>query len=317
MKHVNFSTAPLVYLIALAFTLASCKSSRLIGANEANISGNYCAPATRYNYDPGSIPLRNTDSLLAANTDMPVRELAMANAAGVLLLVRSLRGIAQDSSVEGRLRRMEIGSAIQHRILTASVEMDGIAAELDCEGERADQLARFLDDYNNKRNTKLTVASIIVGAITTIATVAIKENGPQNAVAIGGGLLSAGLGAMTINAARKKISLQHPRNLLSDIWYAPDSSSLYPPFIWYVLNEKHFSNSGQLSLIQSIRKRWLEFDLGKKLSHADEQLYFGTGGIYKADNLHTRAAMLNELQSTVRSISQDLQGLLEYLTHYR
>jgi len=79
------------------------------------------------------------------------------------------------------------------------------------------------------------------------------------------------------------------------------------------LNEKYFSNSGKVSLVQSIKKRWLEFDLGKQVDKADEQLYFGAGGVYKADDLHTRAAMLNELQSTVRSINQDLQGLMLYI----
>lgn len=142
---------------------------------------------------------------------------------------------------------------------------------------------------------------------------AIKEDGPQNTVAISGGLLSAGLGAMIINAARKKISLRYQRNMLADIWYAPDSSSTYSPFIWYVLSEKHFNNSGKVSLVQSIKKRGLEFELGKKVSREDELLYFAGGEVYKADDLHSRAAMLNELQSTVRSINEDLQSLMLYI----
>jgi len=309
MKHVNLFIIPVLVVIILQ----SCKSGQMINAAAANISSNYCAPAASYNYDARIIPIKNTDSLLAVYREIPPREMVMANAVGVLPLIRRLEAIRQDSSAAGRLHKTEIRSAIQHHIVMASIEIDGIAAELDCEGERADQLARFLDDHNNKRNTKLTVASIVVGAITTIATAAIKENGPQNAVAISGGLLSAALGAMTINAARKKVSLHHSRNMLSDVWNAPDSSSMYPPFIWYVLNEKYFSNSGKISLVQSIKQRWLEFDLGKKVDKADEQLYFGAGGVYKADDLHTRAAMLNELQSTVRSINQDLQGLMLYV----
>jgi hypothetical protein len=150
-------------------------------------------------------------------------------------------------------------------------------------------------------------------AITTIATVAIKSDGPQNAVAIGGGLLSAGLGALTINAAGKRMTLTHQRNVLKDIWHTPDTSAIYPSFTWYVLTQKHFSNSGQLSLAASIRKRWEQYDLGGPVSAADVQLFFGSGGTYKADDLHTRAAMLNELQSTVRSVNQDLQRFVQYL----
>lgn len=313
MKQENIFTIPVFVSILVFSTLQACRSGQVMSAAEGNISGNYCAPAVSYNYDSHVTPLKNTDSLFSIYPEIPPRELAMANAVGVLPLLRDLEAIRKDSSAEARLHRTEIRAGIQHHIVMASIEIDGIAAELDCEGERADQLARFLDDHNNKRNTKLTVASIITGAITTIATAAIKDNGTQNTVAIGGGLLSAGLGAMTINAARKKVSLRHSRNMLADIWYAPDSSAMYPPFVWYVLNEKHFSNSGKVSLAQSIRQRWLEFDLGKKVSKESEQLYFGAGGIYKADDLHTRAAMLNELQSTVRSINQDLQGLMLYV----
>ena len=305
MKHVNVAVIAVFSLL-----LGACKSGQMAATN---ISGDYCAPAAGYNYDPHIIPIKNTDSLLGSYREIPPREMVMANAVGVLPLIGSLASIRQDSSAEGRLHKTEIRSALQHRMAMAAIEIDGIAAELDCEGERADQLARFLDDHNSKRNTRLTVASIVVGAITTIATATIKDNGTQNAVAISGGLLSAGLGAMTINAAGKKISWRHPRNMLADIWNAPDSSSIYPPFIWYVLNEKYFSNSGKVSLVQSIKKRWLEFDLGKQVDKADEQLYFGAGGVYKADDLHTRAAMLNELQSTVRSINQDLQGLMLYI----
>lgn len=293
--------------------LFACKATRVINSTDLTITGNYCAPAAAFSNSQDTIPLKNTDSLIKANPDLPVHEVLMANATGTLFLIWRMKEIAGDTSLEGMMRRSEVRSKIQHRLLLATMEIAGVAAELDCEGEKADQLAKYLDNFNSKRNTRLTVASIITGALTTIATVAIKEDGPQNAVAIGGGLLSAGLGALTINAAGKKIQLAHLRNVLSDIWYMPDTSAIYPPFTWYVLNEKHFSNSGQISLAANVKKRWERFDLGGSASTSDKQLFFGNGGVYKADDLHTRAAMVNELQSTIRSVNQDLQRLLHYL----
>jgi hypothetical protein len=310
MKTIYF---PWLLVCLLFYTLQACKTGRVISSAAVGTANNYCAPAAAYNNNPATAPLKNTDSLLSANKDMPEHEVLMANATGTLLLIQRLKTALADTSVAGSMRKTEIRSQIQHRLLLATMEIAGVAAELDCEGEKADQLARYLDNLNSKRNTRLTVSSIIAGAITTIATVAIKKDGPQNAVAISGGLLSAGLGAMTINAAGKKIKLLHERNVLKDLWYTPDTSAIYPPFTWYMLNEKHFSNSGQSSLAANIKQRWEKFDLDPPVSAADEKLFFGEGGVYKADDLHKRAAMVNELQATIRSVNQDLQRLLQYL----
>ncbi|HEY9261973.1 hypothetical protein [Chitinophaga sp.] len=310
MKTIYF---PWLLAGLLLGALQACKTGRVISGAAVNITNNYCAPAAAYSNDPAKAPLKNTDSLLSANKDMPVHEVLIANASGTLELIQQLKTAIADTTVAGFMRKTDIRTQIHHRLLLATMEIAGVAAELDCEGERADQLARYLDNFNSKRNTRLTVASIIVAAITTIATVAIKDDGPQNAAAISGGLLSAGLGAMTINAAGQKIKLLHERNVLRDLWYTPDTSAIYPPFTWYVLNEKHFSNSGQSSLAANIKQRWEKFDLDLPVGAADEKLFFGGGGIYKSDDLHKRAAMVNELQSTIRSINQDLQRLLQYL----
>lgn len=275
--------------------------------------GNYCAPSVPYNYEGQPRPAWNTDSLLAVYARMPAHEVITANAVGILPLVQQLATAGNDSTVITRLRKVELRSQIQHYILLASTELAGVAAELDCEGERADQLGRYLDDLNTKRNTWLTVTSIVTGAITTVATVAISNSRAQNTVAISGGLLTAGLGALTINPGGRKMIVTHTRNLLTDIWYKPTLSVVYSPFIWYVLNEKRFSYSGKASLAENTKKRWIEFDFNNDIDAQKEKLFFGEGGRYKAGDLHARAAMLNELQSTIRSINQDLQSLMEYI----
>ena len=299
----------LLLFCATASLLPACKT---VQVNKVS-GGDYCAPSVNYHYNRQMIPARNTDSLLIVYSSLPVHEVITANAVGILPLVQQLVAEGTDSSVTGRLHKNELRSKIAHRILLASTEIDGLAAELDCEGERADQLGRYLDDANSKRNTRLTVTSIITGAITTVAAVAIKNTGTQNAVAISGGLLTAGLSALTINPAGRKMMVTHARNPLTDIWYKPGASTVYSPFIWYVLNEKRFSFSGKTSLAENIKKRWIEFDLDNDVDIRTEKLFFGQGGRYKAGDLHTRAAMLNELQSTIRSINQDLQSLMEYI----
>jgi len=311
--HTNMRVSALLLYVFVTFVLlCACKTTQV---NKA-LGDNYCAPSTDFNYEMNTRPLWNTDSLVAADSSIPAHEVITANATGVLSLMQQLAMAGNDSSAATRLQKDELRLKIQHHILRASTEIASLAAELDCQGERADQLGRYLDNQNSKKTTRLTVGSIIAGALSTVASVVIDNKGAQNAAVIGGGLVAAGLSILIINPAGKKLAVNHPRNLLTDIWYRPAVSVTYSPFLWYVLNEKRFSYSGKASLAENIKKRWIEFEFGNSIDAKTEKLLFGQGGAYKAGDLHMRADMLNELQSTIRSINQDLQNLMEYLGRF-
>ena len=193
--------------------------------------------------------------------------------------------------------------------MLTSIEINALASELDCNGERINKLADFIDNINNKKTKNLTVASVTLGALTTVATVLIKNNNASNIIGVSGGLLSAGLGALTISPKGKKIDLKLQRNLLGNIWYNDNSNQAYPNSIWTILNEKQFSNSGKNDLQESIKNRWLQYNFDGKIDAETEKLFFYDGGIYTADDLYSRANMLNELQATIRSLEQDLKSL--------
>jgi hypothetical protein len=80
-----------------------------------------------------------------------------------------------------------------------------------------------------------------------------------------------------------------------------------------MLTEPAFSNSGQTSLAHNTRQRWEHYgQLARPESKQGKELaalLFGPGGEYSADELQVRANMLNELQSAVRLLNQELQGL--------
>ncbi|QJD81456.1 hypothetical protein HH216_21650 [Spirosoma rhododendri] len=251
--------------------------------------------------------MANLDSVLAVSPALTQQfsrhDLLIANAVAIIPLLRQLTTQVTTQEAD-RLRQQ-----IQTRLLLAQTQVSSVAAELDCEGERADQLATYLDQADTKRVRRLTIGSVVVGAITTVATALIAGDNANKAVAISGGLVSAGLGGVAAFSSDRRIPFQHARNLLTDIWLAKDQSTAYPPVVWYVLHEKAFSNSSQHVIAYNVRQRWLDYVL-PGTSASDQALYFGTGGAYRADDLHTRANMLNQLQSSVRSINQDLQSLL-------
>lgn len=58
--------------------LYACKTSRVVNSTDLTITGSYCAPAAAFNNSQDTIPLKNTDSLVKANPDIPVHEVLMA-----------------------------------------------------------------------------------------------------------------------------------------------------------------------------------------------------------------------------------------------
>ena len=202
---------------------------------------------------------------------------------------------------------------IADRVRTARVELESVIAELDCEGERANLAALYLDNLNNRRNRWYTVSSVVTGALTTVVGVLIEGRSGQIAVGVSGGAISAGLALATINPKGRKIAFYHERNLLRSIWSDTATNREYPRFVWHMLHEKQLSNSGTVTLAQSIRDRWMQFVFNGDPDEKQVALLFGDGGFYHADDLHMRAAMLNQLQSTIRSLNQDLIGVVELI----
>ncbi|CAN5360257.1 hypothetical protein BH09BAC4_BH09BAC4_45920 [soil metagenome] len=273
----------------------------------------YCEPAIRYEYDSTFLPKPDIEKILLADTSLTRRysthDLLLANATGILPLLQKLIGLEKSSQPEVQLESVRIHQQILNRLLLASTQIAGLAAELDCEGERADQVATYLDQRDTKRIRRLTILSVVIGAATTVATALIQFDNASKVIGIGGGVVSAGFGGLAAFSSNRVVQFAHQRNLLTDIWNQSTQSSTYPPMVWYVLNEKRFSNSSQQSISHNIRQRWQDYVINGASSQ-QLQMLFGPGGNYQADDLHSRANMLNQLQSSVRSINQDLQSLV-------
>ncbi len=301
----------IIFSFSLVAFLPSCRS--LKDQPLVQLSDNYCAPAIQYTYDSTYLPQSNIESILDADTSLSRQytqhDLLLANAVGVLPLLRELINLERNSQTDARLEILSKRQKILSRIQLASTQISGLAAELDCEGERADQIATYLDQRDTRRIRRLTILSVVLGAATTIATALIHADGANKVVGVGGGVISAGFGGLAAFSSNRSVSFRHERNLLTDIWYQSKQSSIYPPMVWYVLNEKLFSNIGEHAISYNIRQRWQDYALNGA-SAEQQKLYFGKAGNYQADDLHNRANMLNQLQSSVRSINQDLQSLV-------
>ncbi len=308
-KYFYFlTTVSSLFLYSCSLTKANLKVSQL----------NYCAPSNTYIYDSSYIPLPdikqyliNDEVLLKKYT---YQDLLLANASGAFFLLRDLihlqanKSDDDDSLVYVLVKRQQIFN----KLLLASTELASIAAELDCESERAKQLANYLDQINDTRIQQLTILSVITGATTAIITSVDNSQTAQLSVGVGGSILSAVFGGLAVIQSRKSIILLHNRNLLSDIWNEPKNSNTFPPFIWYVLNKKEFNNEGANSIIKALKERWIDeglINISTK-NHYKNELFFNNGGKYRANDLYTRTSMLNQLKAEIRSINQNLQSLM-------
>ena len=278
----------------------------------------YCYPPNPYLYDSTYIPLTSIipiiqeDSLLIRKYSY--QDLLIANATGTFFLLQDLTHLEEGQTEENLSYILLKKQQIFNRLLLASIEVASLAAEFDCESERSKQLADYLDHLNDTRVEKYTIFSVITGAVTSIATLGNSNSKAQLVVGVTGSIVSAVFGGLAVVSSKQKIVFKHPRNLLADIWLESKTSAYYPPFIWFILKEKEFSNSKDNSIIHNIKERWIDEGMVDTLNTKQEELYFGTGGKYHADELHTRTNMINQLKAEVRSVNQNLQTLMLKLT---
>ncbi|WP_445431555.1 hypothetical protein [Chryseobacterium indoltheticum] len=305
-----------LYPIFAAFILlTSCvsKKNQAIKQNILTLRDSYCKAPFKYNYE-NKLPSYNSDSIILANQQLKGifsdQSILILNALDNLDEVNEIVKLKKDSSLSSQVKVLQLKMKINSKITIALTELDAVAAEFDCEGERVAQIGNYVDNLNDSRNNKLILYSIAAGAVASIAGGIVKDEGWSSAIDISGGALGAGFGLATLNPKGKKVEFIHQRNLLRDIWNEKLESPNFPPFIWYMYTEKRFSNKEEHSVISSMKQRWLHYQFDDDKNAADHSVIFKDGGLYRADDLHNRAAMLNQMQSATRTINQTINYLL-------
>jgi len=218
-------------------------------------------------------------------------------------------------TLEKRIEIVELSQRINQRINISSLEISAVASEMDCEEERADQIATYLKGKEDDAETKLTVGSIVVGAAGAIIAGALIVKGDAgNApefIGIGAGLTEATLGVMIL-LNKRKVEFYHSRNALKDIWFAPETSTIFPQSVWYYLTYEKPDCSTK-SLRQQLVDKWLGFgqiaDTKEKNKEKVYSLFFGEGGKYTADQLNNRANMHDQIEAQINLMKQDLKLL--------
>ncbi len=305
----------LFYFLPVLCLLASCvsKKNQTIKQNILTLRDSYCKAPFKYNYG-NKLPSYNSDSIIAANKELKGifsdQSILILNALDNLDEVHEIMELKKDTSLQSQVKVLQLKTKINSKITIALTELDAVAAEFDCEGERVAQIGNYVDNLNDSKNNRLILYSIVAGAAASIAGGIVKNDTWSSAIDIGGGALGAGFGLATLNPKGRKVEFIHQRNLLRDIWREKLESPNFPPFIWYMYTEKRFSNKENQSIISSMKERWLHYQYDDDLQKANQSVIFSDGGFYRSQDLHNRAAMLNQMQSATRTINQNINYLL-------
>jgi hypothetical protein len=285
----------------------------MIKQNILTLKDSYCKAPFQYNYN-NKIPSYNADSILQANQKLKNvfsdQSILVLNALDNLDEVNEIMELKKDSSLNSQVKVLQLKMKINSKITIALTELDAVAAEFDCEGERVAQIGSYVNNLNDSRNNRLILYSIVAGAAASVAGGIVKNEGWSNAIDIAGGGLGAGFGLATLNPKGKKVEFIHQRNLLRDVWNEKLESPNFPPFIWYMYTEKKFSNRQDHSIVKNMKQRWLHYQFDDEQTKADQSVIFSDGGFYRAGDLENRAAMLNQMQSATRTINQTINYLL-------
>lgn len=301
--------AYIFYAITFVVCLSSCKSYKLI-----TYESDYCEPPIYANTVEKPIEF-NSDSILVPDhkwkTQFTKQNVLLAHALDLDKELEQLTELRDEhSNIKDSVLYLAAQQKIEQKVRDALVEIDALVGELDCEGERCDQLKELLEGMNSKRDNKLTVASIVIGALSAVADACISNDGWNKGVAIGAGVIGAGLGWATLSPKGKRLILKHKRNHLRAVWEEKNSNE-FPPIVWYMLNETKFTNTQQSTMLRNIRKRWLTFTFEDDIKEANKSVLFKSEGVYTEDLLETRSQIVGQLKATTQTLNQNFSSLLK------
>ena len=227
-----------------------------------------------------------------------------------------------------RMARLEVAQAaladierarqkVITRLVLATLEVSGLVAEIECEVQRADQVHDRLQDIQNTRTTSQTILGVIFGGLANILSggisMATGAGDTANITSVMGGALEVVFGT-SANFTKVRQEFSHPRNHLAAVWDGSPQSEFFSQRAWRFLTAPGIRGLKGNSLRDVMLQTWQEEGkLGEVGSGREKEriaLLFGSGGLYDSEELHVREAMLQQLESSVQLMHQELETLL-------
>lgn len=239
----------------------------------------------------------------------------IADVMELLPLLNRMAGLEVEHATPADIER--IRRKLVTRLQLATLEVSGLVAEIECEVQRADQVQDRLKDIQTTRTTSKTILGVVFGGLANILSggigMATGAGDTGNIVSVTGGALEVLFGT-SANFTKVRQEFSHPHNHLAAVWNGSPQSEFFSQRAWRFLTEPSIRDLKGHSLRDVMLQTWQEEGkLGKSGSIREkerEELLFGSGGVYDSEQLHVREAMLQQLESSIQLMHQELETLL-------
>ncbi|GMV48476.1 MAG: hypothetical protein NBKEAIPA_03296 [Nitrospirae bacterium] len=318
--------------VALLQGCAGGPHIRAADGEDDDITESHCVPTTNpptqvVGHPPVNSGYRidRTSTTTASDTIDSVRFSPRAREIAAIIGVHDL--LAEFQLLEGdmargldgaSLRSLAVRQELSDRLLLALFEANSIAAELECEKERAEDLASQLEEVRNDIQQGRTIMAILADSISGVFAGTFLLLGSEvlsGIIDLSGSVAALGFGVAALGGDQA-YEFKHGRNLMADIWHNDRTSEQFPQPVWRYLNSSIRPN-GKRTRRDHIIGNWRP-RLGKPGSKQEQrltELYFGRGGIYRINELRHRSEMLGLLKTQVNLMTQDLNLLFLETLH--
>lgn len=317
---------PLLLLLSVCLATNGCSSTLATPKDTYTFAHGCTSSQTPFKNTPVSDvetapALRDTIRNGEAAKDYSAVAIDIADVTNVLPLLNhlaTLEHMQHDAAETDRVRRKLI-----NRVQLATLEVSSLVAELECEVHRTDEVEDRIRHAQYTRSMSQTILSLLIGGLVNVATgglgMATRGGDTASIINIAGGTAEILFGT-SANFTKVRQEFKHPHNHLARLWAGEGFKDYYSPAIWHFLTRPNSRDHEGRSLRNVLIEAWQEQSrLGKpgsREARKHEELLFGAGGQYDAEDLHIREAMLQQLESIIQLMHQDLETLLrEVLIH--
>ncbi|WP_145976315.1 hypothetical protein [Nitrospira moscoviensis] len=239
----------------------------------------------------------------------------IADVMDLLPLLNRLAGLEREQAEPADIER--IRRKLLARLQLATLEVSSLVAEIECEVHRADEVQDRLKARQSSRTMFQTILGVIFGGLANILSggigMAVQAGDAGNITSVAGGVLEVFFGT-SANFTKAQQEFSHPHNHLAAFWQGDKENVFFSERVWRFLTQPSIRDTKGHSLRDVMLQAWREEgrlgEPGSAQEKARIELFFGEGGTYSSEDLYAREAMLQQLESSIQLMHQDLETLL-------
>jgi hypothetical protein len=260
---------------------------------------------------------------LAQEPDAPTVPVSenTAKLIGVYPDVAELQKLSSANPPADRWEILWLHQRIYEQVTSQSLQLDATISRIDNEITHASELRSYLSDRRDEVVNRANLLGIIVGGGAGAAGSSMQFSSDHiakvgNALSLGGGVLTVGLGLFGLHAqSGKSVAFDFDSNMLAEFFDRPiQPDSHYSKIIWTFLNQPSLNDPTGPTRRQQLLQTWVRVRRIESLNDTAKivRLTSEPSETVKLsiDDLEDRIAMLEDVRARISILKRDLGYLL-------